>query len=248
MIQRVQQRRHMTTSYNETYFAGLSPGSRASAARIVPLVVQAIKPGSVIDVGCGTGEWLAEFCHAGVAEVVGVDGGHAAPEQLRIPAQAFCAVDLRSPLRLERRFDLAMSLEVAEHLPPERSESFVADLVALAPAVLFSAAIPGQPGTDHISPRWQDEWAEMFRSHGYHPWDLVRTAVWDDSQVDPWYAQNTLLYVDSPPEGRDRSAMPLRLVHPELYGWEPPLKTVATQLLGAVKTLARQQSARLRHR
>jgi hypothetical protein len=52
-----------------------------------------------------------------------------------------------------------VSLEVAEHLQPKRSASFVADLVALAPAVLFSAAIPGQPGTDHINPRWQDEWA-----------------------------------------------------------------------------------------
>lgn len=205
----------VATSYDAAFFAALTEGSRRSADRIVPVVVDVIAPRSVIDVGCGTGEWLAAFRAAGIEDVLGLDGDYADRAQLHIPASAFEAVDLSQPLRIARRFDLAISLEVAEHLPPERGESFVADLAALAPVVLFSAAVPDQGGIDHIAERWQDEWAVLFARHGLRPLDVVRPVVWDDENVESWYAQNTLLYVpeDSALRGSD---WPLRLVHPRL--------------------------------
>ena len=176
----------VATSYDAAFFAALTEGSRRSADRIVPVVVDVIAPRSVIDVGCGTGEWLAAFRAAGIEDVLGLDGDYADRAQLHIPASAFEAVDLSQPLRIARRFDLAISLEVAEHLPPERGESFVADLAALAPVVLFSAAVPDQGGIDHIAERWQDEWAVLFARHGLRPLDVVRPVVWDDENVENW--------------------------------------------------------------
>ncbi|MDW8444469.1 MAG: hypothetical protein RML45_09315 [Acetobacteraceae bacterium] len=128
------------------------------------------------------------------------------------------------PIDLDRRFDLALSLEVAEHLPPERAAGFVADLVRLAPAVLFSAAIPLQGGTNHVNERWQAFWAGLFASHGYRAFDVIRPRVWDDPRVEPWYRQNTVLFLaDGHPETErvakaERDApRPLSVVHPAVF-------------------------------
>ena len=80
-------------------------------------------------------------------------------------------------------------------MPPERGERFVADLVALAPVVLFSAAIPGQGGTDHINEQWQDYWARLFAKHDYVALDFLRLKFWNDSRIEWWYRQNIILYV-----------------------------------------------------
>lgn len=205
----------MSTAYDAAFFSAQSDKSRRSAERVVPLVMDALAPTSVVDVGCGVGTWLAVFASAGVDRVVGLDGDYVDRSQLQIPEAAFVPTDLRERVALDERFDLAVSLEVAEHLPPERSESFVADLVTLAPSVLFSAAIPEQSGTDHINERWQDEWVALFAEHGYDAVDLVRPAVWDDEAVAPWYAQNTFLFTREPIETPAR--LPTRIVHPRLF-------------------------------
>ncbi|MBM3573091.1 MAG: hypothetical protein FJX52_12175 [Alphaproteobacteria bacterium] len=83
---------------------------------------------------------------------------------------------------------------MAEHLPASRAAGFVADLVALAPIILFSAAIPGQTGTGHINEQWPDYWAELFGRHGYVAIDAIRPRVWRNEAVRWWYAQNLLLF------------------------------------------------------
>mgnify|MGYP003651180275 CR=1 FL=1 len=82
--------------------------------------------------------------------------------------------DLNQPVKLRKRHDLAASIEVAEHLLPERSESFVADLCKLSDTVLFSAGIPHQGGAGHINLRYQHEWAEIFAEQGYACFDPIR--------------------------------------------------------------------------
>jgi SAM-dependent methyltransferase len=199
--------------YGRAFYDELAGDVRRSAEVIVPLVVAAQHPRSVLDVGCGVGTWLDVFRTHGVDDVVGVDGPHVVLDQLEIPRDAFVAHDLREPLDLGRRFDLVVSLEVAEHLAPDRADAFVASLVAHAPAVLFSAAIPFQGGTGHVNERWPSYWADRFAGAGFAPLDIVRPAVWRDDRVAFWYAQNTLLYVEDANVG----AAPLDLVHPALH-------------------------------
>jgi SAM-dependent methyltransferase len=196
---------------------------------IVPLVVERLRPRSVVDVGCGLGTWLAVFMENGVADVTGVDGDYVDSSRLEIPAERFVAHDLSTPLSLDRRFDLAVSLEVAEHLPADRAAIFVGSLTALAPFVLFSAAIPFQGGTNHVNEQWPEYWAALFGQRGFLPVDCVRREVWGDENVEWWYAQNTLLFVEegrlaSPPDGgRPFERTPfsqLALVHPRQYLWQ----------------------------
>ncbi|KVR42929.1 hypothetical protein WK17_15675 [Burkholderia multivorans] len=93
------------------------------------------------------------------------------------------------------RFDLVMTLEVAEHLPFERAETFVGELTDCADVVLFSAATPYQYGVDHVNEQWPEFWATIFRARGFSCFDIFRDSIWNAPDVDWWYAQNTFLYV-----------------------------------------------------
>ena len=180
--------------YDENFYAGQQSGSRLSAQEIVPLVMRLVGPQSVLDVGCGVGTWLSVFGEAGVGEVLGVDGDYVKREMLHVPPERFRAQDLKEPFRLGREFDLVVSLEVAEHLPPDCSASFVETLTAHGPAVLFSAAPPFQGGNGHVNEQWPDYWAGLFEARGYEVIDCVRKHVWRNEKVEWWYAQNVLLF------------------------------------------------------
>ncbi len=203
--------------------------SRESARRIVPLLVNWFQPSSVVDVGCGAGTWLSVFRDMGVVDILGMDGSWVDQKNLEIPSQRFIAWDLRTPIRLQREFDLVVSLEVAQYLPEACANQFVDSLTRLGTIVLFSSAIPGQWGTHHRHEQWPGYWAERFRQRGYSAVDCIRHRIWEDDRVDWWYAQNSLLYIHEhvlktlPPLNEYKSTeSPLALVHPqhyELYRW-----------------------------
>jgi SAM-dependent methyltransferase len=165
-----------------------------SAAVIVPMVLVAMPIRSVVDVGCGTASWAAEFRAHGVDDVLGVDGSWANRAELHIPRDRFLERDLEAPIRLDRRFDLAVCLEVAEHLPESRAAGLIDDLVGLSPCVLFSAAIPGQGGTHHVNEQYLSYWAQHFERHGFVPVDLIRPRIWNNEDVQYWYRQNIILF------------------------------------------------------
>jgi SAM-dependent methyltransferase len=208
-------------TYDDAFFAELEDVVESSARRVVPLLCALLEPRSVLDVGCGRGTWLRVFEDHGVEDFVGVDGGHVAADTLEIAPSKFRAHDLESPLDLGRRFDLVVSLEVAEHLGPQVASAFVGSLVSHAPAVLFSAAIPYQGGPGHVNEAWQSEWAARFAEHGFAPLDVIRPEVWRDERVAFWYAQNTILYTDAATRARVApntvASGPLDVVHPRLH-------------------------------
>ncbi len=190
----------VTTPYSRQFYARCADASAESAARIVPHVMRLLGPRSVVDVGCGLGTWLAAFTAHGVPTILGIDGEHVDREALRIPAERFHAHDLEQPLHLDgdpRRFELALSLEVAEHLPERCAAGFVESLTRLAPAVLFSAAVPRQGGTRHLNEQWPQYWAQLFARHGFETVDCIRPIIWDDADVAYYYAQNALCFIET---------------------------------------------------
>src|SRR4051794_18163398 len=106
------------TEYGVQFFQGHQAGAVRSARHIVPIVLELVRPRRVIDLGCGTGAWLSVFTAFGVPDVWGVDGDYVDRRMLLIPAERFLARNLEAPFRARDRFDLVVSLEVAEHLPP----------------------------------------------------------------------------------------------------------------------------------
>lgn len=213
----------MKTGYDSDFYATQSGDSRRSASVVVPIIVDLFRPRSVVDFGCGVGTWLAEFAAAGVRDIQGLDGDYVPRDQLQIPADRFRAVDLKHPPALGRRYDLAMSVEVAEHLPADCAAEFISALTAAAPVVLFSAAIPHQGGIHHVNEQWPEYWRALFRRHGYCAVDAVRPRVWGHRDVAWWYQQNVLLYCHAEVLAPNPRLEPvaderlLDLVHPNFF-------------------------------
>lgn len=124
-------------------------------------------------------------------------------EALAIPRECFAAVDLNKAFEADRRFDLAISMEVAEHLAPEISANFVRSLTRLSDIVLFSAAVPGRGGTNHINEQWPSYWSNLFRNENFEVVDLNVTTRSDLIES---------LRHDRKP--------PLCVIHPELYSFK----------------------------
>ncbi len=185
----------MAELYGDQFYHALRAGSDRSAAAIVPLVIDLVKPASVVDVGCGTGAWLARFQRHGIQDILGLEFSEVREDLLHLDRSRIRIVDASRPFCVEREFDLAVSVEVAEHLPEESAAGFVESLVKLAPVALFSAAAPGQGGTNHLNEQWPSYWAGHFARHGYALIDCLRDRIWRDQRIDWWYRQNLLLFV-----------------------------------------------------
>lgn len=215
-------------TYDRQFYDVINAGSAKSAALIAPAVLNIIGDAghpvrSVVDVGCGEGVWAAEFAKH-VDHVVGIDGEYVDPERVQIENFVQRNLELRMP---SVPSDLAISLEVAEHLTPGRAASFIAELTEQAPVVLFSAAIPGQGGTGHINEQWPAYWDEFFTSVGYAATGALRWLFWEQGargEIENWYCQNLLLAVrrDWVPDFEPSlffgpHTYPLPVVHPVLW-------------------------------
>jgi SAM-dependent methyltransferase len=182
--------------YTDAFFSGHTGGALLSAKHILPHINSIIKPNSVVDVGCGAGNWLRVWKESlNISDYLGIEGPYISKEVLQISPDKILLHDLKLPIQLKRRFDLAMSLEVAEHLPEEVADQFVESLTGLSDVVLFSASVPGQEGTYHINEQRPEYWAKLFLKRNYVVVDCIREKVWNNDEVEWWYKQNILLYV-----------------------------------------------------
>lgn len=232
-----------SSKYNSAFFADEVEFTRRSAAVIVPRMIDLVAPRSVVDVGCGVGGWLATFAQHGVSAVLGIDGDYVDRTQLEIPQDRFLAHNLESPCHIDRRFDLAVSLEVAEHIPDAHADTFVETLTALAPVVLFSAAIPHQMGVGHVNEQWPEYWVEKFAHRGFQVVDCLRAELWNDPRVCFWHAQNCLIFVQRDALAlyphlvaeAERHPMPgLSMVHPQMFLRQAALSAPARFIVGRV--------------
>jgi hypothetical protein len=205
---------------------------------------------SIVDIGCGSGGWLAAAEQLGFSVLVGYDGPWAHPAKYTTANIDFRPVNLETcTFEHDRRYDLAMSLEVAEHLPESRADVIVNLLCAASDVVLFGAAIPMQGGYHHIHERAQSYWLEKFRARSYEPFDVIRPAVWDDDKIRWWFRQNTILYVKKGSQVIDRAVLramqkPLwDVVHPANYQRRTRMaREAAAELRTAQKEIAYLQS------
>jgi SAM-dependent methyltransferase len=240
-------------TYTPGFYHSLCAGSDRSAQELVPLLLDTYHPASVVDVGCGVGTWLAAFRDAGVADVLGIDSEHARRAGLLISEECFHCHDLTTPFLTPRQFDLVLSLEVAEHLPPEVAPTLVQTLTCLGPIVVFSAAVPHQGGTNHVNCQWPSYWARLFARHGFLPSVDLRRHTWSLAGVEPWYRQNLVVYTrrtDAVSDCTSAQDWPLDVIHPETYRRivDPEHASLRTAVRIVVSVLARRARIKLRVR
>jgi len=217
----------MTTPYDKSFFEHVDQTSNNSARHVVPLVLDLLEhPVSLVDFGAGIGTWASEFEQHGVRDLICVDGDYVDRNSLRVSQSQFFEGDLTKPIDLGRKFELAVCLEVGEHLPESASDCLVSTLARHADTILFSAAIPHQGGTDHVNEQWPAFWAEKFKTQGFECFDCIRLRIWEISDVSWWYKQNMLVFANA--EGIKRGTVasnisqslvqsPSSLVHTDVY-------------------------------
>lgn len=239
--------------YDDKFFANIHGSADTSAQVVVPILLElTTRPiRSIVDLGCGTGSWLRVAQALGVTDVIGVDGAYVPSDQLVIPPECFQAADLTKPVTLGKRFDLAISLEVGEHLPEPAATTLVRSLCSHSDIVAFSAAVPGQGGEGHVNEQPASYWARLFQREGYQHLDLIRPRIWDDSSVMFYYRQNLIVYANH--AGREGlvgepNQLPLDVIHPDqLAYWRNIGASEALPvLIQAIGRTARRRLQRLR--
>ncbi|RZL19770.1 MAG: class I SAM-dependent methyltransferase [Pedobacter sp.] len=216
-----------TKYYDDSFYAELDKGSYVSAQKILPVIKELFNPACVIDIGCGVGYWLKVWKEElMVDDILGVEGTYVTDKLFKLESKHLLNADLKLPLDLGRRFDLVMSMEVAEHIPEENSDIFIENLIRAGDIIMFSAAIKGQLGTYHINEQMPEYWAKKFKKHNYIAIDYLRPKIWNDSSIAYWYRQNTLLFIREErlvdfPYLRDAALQTnpnyLTRIHPEKY-------------------------------
>lgn len=162
---------------------------------IIQFIMQWISPKSIVDFGCGEGVWLNEALnYDNKIDVLGLDGKYINKKRLKIPEKNFEALDLRKPIVLDRKFDLAISTEVAEHLEEPFADIFVENVTNASEQILFSAAVPGQGGVHHVNEQWQSYWIEKFEKRGYYCDFSLRNYFWNRTEISSWRRQNLLFF------------------------------------------------------
>ena len=183
--------------YHRDYYAETVEEPACQSATVMAAsMIDAFKPRTIVDVGCGTGALLEAFRQMG-CDVFGLEYSDAALAYCRqrgLPVKKFNIVKDT----IEGTFDLAVSFEVGEHLAPWSVDRYVTLLCSLSSLVVLSAATPGSGGTDHINEQLHSYWINKFGEKGY-TFDQDAAArlsqKWKkDNSVAYWYSDNVMVF------------------------------------------------------
>lgn len=128
-------------------------------------VASTIEFSTVIDVGCAQGFLMEPLLDKGF-EVWGADVSGDVKKYL--PEELKDRVEISDFSDIDGSYDLVACIEVAEHIPPTRSQELVEKLCSLSNEyIFFTAAPPGQTGHGHINCRQHKYWIKKFKSLGF---------------------------------------------------------------------------------
>lgn len=195
------------------YFHSELVHNTKAAEHFLPYLFKVIHPKTVVDVGCGLGTWLKVFKMNGTSEILGIDGSNVDQSKLAIDKNEFLVHDLTLPIQLNKKFDLSICLEVAEHLPENKADILIETLTSSSNQILFSSALPFQGGQNHLNEKSFSYWVNKFNNKGFIVLDIFRNEIWNDENINWWYRQN-IFFVKRSQEVQQPI---LDFYHPERY-------------------------------
>jgi hypothetical protein len=208
--------------YSEDYYSRRHERT-ALSARIILQQVLSLWPEihSAIDFGCGVGTWLETLGQlTELTNYRGYDGSWIDKKHLRIPVELFDEIDFENAITVTASYDLAISLEVAEHIEEKHADFLIDNLASSSDLVLFSAAVPGQRGRGHVNEQWPVYWSQKFEERGFICYDCIRRSIWNEARIPYWYRQNLLVFVNGKRHDLQPAAIepcePLAFIHPEM--------------------------------
>lgn len=182
--------------YDDDYFRKrqLDPW-RSEANHIGTVLREEFEPNSVIDFGCAIGAHLEPFHENGI-EIHGVEGAEKAIEYAVVPPEQITRHDLRDYYSTANHYDLALSFEVAEHIPEQYAGTFADSLADASDCVVITAAPPGQSGTHHVNLQPRSYWKAKFRQRGFQYDEEQVKTLRSQIQVEQttWISKNIFVF------------------------------------------------------
>ena len=182
----------------EYYQRDVEGPARCAAPVISASIMRDFNPRRVVDLGCGTGALLEALKNHG-CDCQGFeysDSGLALCRSRGLHVAKFDIEHDSIPSQLGK-FDVALSTEVAEHLPARCADRFVDVLASLAPVIVLTAATPGQGGTDHVNEQPHEYWIEKLKARGYQ-YELSRSQnwrwAWESAGIADFYYRNVMVF------------------------------------------------------
>lgn len=228
-----------TKVYNRDFYNELNKTTERSAEIIVPIVLKILcednqlvsQNPQVCDVGCGVGTWLKIFKRCG-CKIKGFDG-NGYEERLKINKDEFEQINFTKPYCTDKKYDIALSLEVAEHIPEKYLSTYMKTLTNFSDIVIFSAAIPFQMGQGHINEQYPSYWIKKFSEMNYSCIDIIREKIWNEKNVCHYYKQNIFLMVKNTHKNErfvnENAKVVLDMIHPDT--WEKVQSWLPVRLL-----------------
>lgn len=162
-------------------------------------ICNVLKPNTIIDVGCGIGDYVKGFNDKGI-KAFGLEGSIRCLPHLAVPAEQVFIRDLRNKVYVGT-YDAAMCFEVLEHIEPEYVYILINNLMMMSNKLLLSAAPPGQGGHYHVNCQPASYWEHLFNCYGYVRKQNVENAIkheWQNikhkKEMSAYY--NNLLYFE----------------------------------------------------
>ncbi len=177
----------VSKTYDAYYYAhGCGPGPYERNAgwlnffgSIADRIVSDLQPRSVLDAGCGLG-MLVECLRQRGVDAYGVDVSEYAIQNVYPEIRPYCWVgSITEPL--PRRYDLIVSIEVLEHLPPREAERAVENFCQHADDILFSSTPLDYKEATHFNVQPPEYWVELFARHGFY-----HDVTFDASFITTW--------------------------------------------------------------
>ena len=192
-------------AYTKEFYESVDLRATETAEIVFKVVNSFIEVRSIVDAGCGSGAWVRSSIKEGAKKAYGVDLGSSLALIKKNESFREILADGRLVL-IERDFvhnpdadipsaDLAICLEVVEHLPEDVAKSLVHRLTEASNFIVFSAAQPGQGGTYHINERPIQYWVKEFAKYEVEPYDPFRETLMKNPRIPRFYSLNMLLFV-----------------------------------------------------
>jgi 2-polyprenyl-3-methyl-5-hydroxy-6-metoxy-1,4-benzoquinol methylase len=158
--------RHMWRKiYDSDFFNDANENKILSSRKVAEILISHYEFQTILDIGCGMGLYLRELNEMG-KDVLGcdssVEGIHMAAPEITV----FYA-DAAKPLHVNRKFDIVLCFEVAEHIKKKYSRQLVKNCTVYSDRVLFTAAPEGQGGVGHINEQPFEFWIHLFAEMGF---------------------------------------------------------------------------------
>ena len=151
-------------------------------AGIAGRLIDDIAPTTVLDAGCAMG-FLVEKLRARGVQAFGIDISEYAIQNVHPDSQDYCWVgSIIDPF--PQQYDLIVSIEVLEHLPPEQAQPAISNLCAHSDDIIFSSTPLDYTEPTHLNVQPPEYWAKLFAQQGFY-----RDMDFDASFLTPWAAR-----------------------------------------------------------